>query len=53
MVELKVGERVAITLKAVENYSCKGCYFEDKEEKCPYTCLGKKVIYKAVKEQSV
>lgn len=49
MIVLKAGERVTITLEAVENYSCKGCYFEDKEG-CPYTCLGKKVIFKEVKE---
>ena len=30
MKEIKVGEKITITLKAVEHkgYSCKGCFFE-------------------------
>ena len=29
MKELKIGERVTITLEAVEQSSCDGCYFDD------------------------
>lgn len=30
MKELKVGERVTITLEAIESDKCEGCYFYDK-----------------------
>lgn len=33
MKELKIGEKVTITLEAVEQSSCDGCYFDD-----GYTC---------------
>lgn len=33
--ELKVGERVAITLEAVEHEDCHGCFFTDVDG---YTC---------------
>ena len=29
MKELKIGEKVTITLEAVEQSSCDGCYFDD------------------------
>lgn len=29
MKELKVGERVTITLEAVEQKTCKGCFFDN------------------------
>ena len=29
MKELKIGERVTITLEAVEQSSCDGCYFDE------------------------
>ena len=29
MKELKIGERLTITLEAVEQSSCDGCYFDD------------------------
>lgn len=29
MKELKVGERVSITLEAVEQKTCKGCFFDN------------------------
>lgn len=56
MKELKVGERVAITLEVVEQGdTCENCFFSDKEG-CPYLCFkdmrsdGKDVIFKEVKE---
>lgn len=55
MGELKVGERVSVTLEVVENGKCKDCFFGYKDG-CPYPCLksersdGKNVIYKEVKE---
>lgn len=56
MAELKVGERVSVTLEVVEQGdTCKGCFFADKEG-CPYLCFndmrsdGKDVIFKEVKE---
>ena len=58
MKELKVGERITITLEVVEQYSCTDCFYNDKDG-CPYLCLssnrsdGKSVIFKEVKEQSV
>ena len=63
MKELKVGERVTITLEAVEadGYSCKGCIFDDGIKSCEqwrnhYFCSTKErsdhknVIFKIVKE---
>ena len=57
MKELKVGEKITITLKAVkhEGYSCKGCFFE-LGYGCPFPCFGtersdhKNIIFKEVKE---
>ena len=55
MKELRIGQRVTITLEVVEQSECNGCFFNDKEG-CPYLCLsgsrsdGKSVIYKEVKE---
>ena len=34
MKELKVGERVAIILEAVEQKTCEGCFFEGSDNKC-------------------
>ena len=61
MKELKVGERVTITLEVVEQKGCKGCYFDGVDGCCGATSLGmecvpkyrsdgKSVIYKEVKE---
>lgn len=59
MDELKVGERVTITLEVVEqDGTCDNCYFEDKIG-CPYLCIkdmrsdGKDVIFKEVKKERV
>ncbi len=60
MKELKVGERVTITLEAVEHNSCRGCFF-DLCSYCYANMLGfkcgknirsdhKNVIFKEVKE---
>ena len=55
MKELKVGERVNITLEVVEQGECTDCFFNDKEG-CHYLCLSvsrsdhKNVIFKEVKE---
>ena len=55
MKELRIGQRVTITLEVVEQCECTDCFFNDKEG-CPYLCLsgsrsdGKSVIYKEVKE---
>lgn len=60
MVELKVGERVTITLEVVEQNGCKGCFFEGADGYCGATSLGlecvpkyrsdgKEVIFKEVK----
>ena len=57
MKELKVGER--ITLEAVEQNGCRGCFFEDNPVCIKFACCegvrsdGKSVIFKEVKEQSV
>lgn len=64
MKELKVGERVAITLEAVEadGYYCNGCIFDDGVKSCEewrnhYSCSdkersdGKNIIFKEVKVQ--
>ena len=60
MKELKVGERVTITLEVVEHNNCEGCFFYIQEE--GYSCMsenkcgkydrsdGKSVIFKEVKE---
>lgn len=63
MKELKVGERVTITLEVAEadGYSCKGCIFGDSIDACEewthhYSCSAKErsdhknVIFKEVKE---
>ena len=62
MKELKVGERVTITLEAVEEgrYYCGGCIFEDsvncEEWRNHYPCSnnersdGKNIVFKKVKE---
>ncbi len=61
MKELKVGERVNITLEVVEQKGCKGCFFEGVDSCCGATSLGlecvpkyrsdgKEVIFKEVKE---
>ena len=55
MKELRIGQRVTITLEVVEQGECTDCFFNDKEG-CPYLCLsgsrsdGTSVIYKEVKE---
>lgn len=54
MKELKVGER--ITLEAVEQNGCRGCFFEDNLVCIKFACCegvrsdGKSVIFKEVKE---
>ena len=62
MKELKVGERVTITLEAVETVKgCDGCFFDGRNGCCVAISLGiecapkyrsdhKDVIYKEVKE---
>lgn len=59
MKEIKVGERVNITLEAVEQKCCKGCFFDcygccnaNDKFKCGYANRsdGKGVIFKEVKE---
>ena len=62
MKELKVGERVTITLKAVEAVNgCNGCFFDRRNGCCVAISLGmecapeyrsdkKNVIFKEVKE---
>ena len=63
MKEFKVGEKITITLEAVEadGYSCKGCFFDDSLNVCEewrkhYSCStkersdGKNIIFKKVKE---
>lgn len=61
MKEIKVGERVTITLKAVEHSTCEGCFFEVVGGYCGAALLGlmcvpkyrsdkKNVIFKEVKE---
>ena len=60
MKELKVGERVTITLEVVEELSCYGCFFRTYFGKCSgnrkVKCSmrdrsdGKNVIFKEVKE---
>lgn len=61
MKELKVGERVTITLEAVEHKTCEGCFFKGVAGYCGAAPLGlkclpkyrsdkKNVIFKEVKE---
>ena len=60
MKELKVGERVTITLEVVEELTCYGCFFSTSFGKCSkfgkVKCSirdrsdGKNVIFKEVKE---
>ena len=61
MKELKVGERVTITLEAVKGKGCDGCFFDGRDGCCgaislgmecvpKYRSDGKNVIYKEVKE---
>ena len=59
MKELKVGERVTITLEAVEHNTCEGCFFTQAGgHTCAreYICSkfkrldGKSIIFKEVKE---
>ena len=57
MKELKVGERITITLEVVEQDSCTGCFFDD-NDMCSrlFPCGisdrpdGKSVIFKEVKK---
>lgn len=63
MKELKVGERVTITLEVVEELSCYGCFFRTSFGKCngdgKVKCSirdrsdGKNVIFKEVKEEQI
>lgn len=61
MKEIKVGERVTITLEAVEHSTCEGCFFKVVGGYCGAALLGlscvpkyrsdkKNVIFKEVKE---
>ena len=61
MKELKVGERVTITLEAIEHNTCEGCFFKVIGAYCDAALLGwgcvpkyrsdkKSVIFKEVKE---
>ena len=58
MKEFKVGERVTITLEAIEQEDCKGCFFKENRCMVPYgsKCChegrsdGKSIIFKEVKE---
>ena len=61
MKELKVGERVTITLEVVEHNTCEGCFFKGVDGYCGAASLGlecvpkyrsdkKSVIFKEVKE---
>ena len=56
MKELKVGERVTITLEAVESDYCEGCFFFNIGDCFITSCRGykrsdgKSVIFKEVKE---
>ena len=60
MKELKVGEKVTITLEVIEQDTCEGCFFRtffgkcnvDGKVKCSirYRSDGKNVIFKEVKE---
>lgn len=61
MKELKIGEKVTITLEAVEQSSCDGCYFDDgyicrRSTMEGFLCVskdrsdGKDVIFKLVNE---
>lgn len=63
MKELKVWERVTITLEVVEEKSCNGCFFNGEDDYCGATSLrlklecvaqfrsdGKNVIFKELKK---
>ena len=61
MKELKVGERVSVTLEVVEHSTCEGCFFKVVGGYCGAALLGlmcvpkyrsdkKNVIFKEVKE---
>lgn len=56
MKELKVGER--ITLEAVEQYGCRGCFFEDNPVCIKFACCegvrsdGKSVILKKLRSKA-
>lgn len=63
MKEIKIGEKITVTLEVVEvdGYSCKGCIFDDDANACEewthhYSCSAgersdhKNVIFKKVKE---
>ena len=61
MKELKVGERVTITLEAIEHRTCEGCFFKGIAVYCGAAPLGlkclpiyrsdkKNIIFKEVKE---
>ena len=59
MAEIKVGERVTVTLEAVEENGCEGCFFSGKYRcfapskfKCSNVVRsdGKDIIFKEVKE---
>ena len=56
MKELKVGERVTITLEAVKAKGCSGCFFNNDRcfaSKLGLDCIlpnGTNIIYKEVKE---
>ena len=43
MKELKIGERVTITLEAVEEKSCNCCFFNGEDYYCGATSLGLKL----------
>ena len=43
MKELKVGERVTITLEAIEQKSCNSCFFNGADDYCGVTSLGLKL----------
>lgn len=67
MKELKVGERVTITIEAVEavkGKGCDGCFFDGRDGSCVAISLGiectpkyrsdhKNVIFKEIKEENV
>ena len=61
MKELKVGERVTVTLEVVEQADCVGCFFNEANDNCGATSLGlecapryrsdhKSVIFKLIEE---
>ena len=60
MKEIKVGERITITLEVVEHNTCEGCFFKGIADYCGAVPLGlmcvskypdhKNIIFKEVKE---